>query len=319
MAAILSDLLNAVRVIRSDWAVIEAAPPACLRIPGGKSAYLHFVLEGQLCLDVEGHSRVLDAGAYTIILDGRPHTIGQRGPTSEEIGYFQHDHALCSPPILRFGGTGRLTRVLSGALEISNARGDLVRRGLPAILFGQGGDGNGALKLDPAGLERSAMGAGGMAFLGAIADVLLVQALRGAIAGMAPSENAAAKIFGTPQIGAALRLIDARPEKNWSVSSLAGEVGMSRSVFAAAFRQNVGDPPMQYITRLRIARSSRLLKSSALSVVKIAHKVGFGSASSFARAFKQQMGSTPGVYRRATRGKNHRFRQPAAEPDRVLA
>src|SRR5271156_5685636 len=106
MAAILSDLLNAVRVVRSDWAVIELGSPGRLRIPRGNSAYVHFVLEGQLLLDGEGQalSMELGAGAYVIILDGQPHTIShsRRGPAADEIGYFQHDHVLCSPPILRF-------------------------------------------------------------------------------------------------------------------------------------------------------------------------------------------------------------------------
>jgi AraC-like DNA-binding protein len=319
MAAILSDLLNTVRVVRSDWAVIELAAPGRLRFPQGKSAYVHFVLEGQLFLEgaEQARSTVLRAGAYVIILDGQSHIVGnsQSAPATE-TKYFQGDHALCSPPVLRFGGDGRLTRILSGSLEISRASGDLFRRGLPGILFG---DGENALKLDPVSLERSAKGAGGMAFLSAIADVLLVQAVRGAIVDVSPSEKAAAEIFGTPQIGVALRLIDARPEKNWSVSSLASEVGMSRSVFAAAFRQKVGEPPMQYLTSVRVSRASQLLKSSTLSVVKIAHKVGYGSASSFARAFKQQQGTTPGVYRRSTRGIIHRLRQTAVQLDPYFA
>jgi AraC-like DNA-binding protein len=286
---------------------------------------VHFVLEGQLLLEGNGQSRamMLGTGAYAIILDGQPHIVGNSpGAQLTETRYFQDDHALCSPPVLRFGGAGRLTRILVGSLEIPCAGGDLIRCGLHGILPGQRegdiGDGANVLTLDPASLERNAKGPGGMAFLSAVAGVLLVQAVRGAIFYISPSEKAAAEIFGTPQIGAALRLIEAGPEKNWSVSSLASEVGMSRSVFAAAFRQSVGEPPMQYLTRVRIARSSQMLKSSTLSVVKIAHKVGYESASSFARAFEKQQGTTPGVHRRSARGTNHRFRQAAMQLDPFL-
>jgi AraC-like DNA-binding protein len=324
MAAILSELLNAIRVVRSDWAILELGHSGRLRLPRDKRAYVHFVLEGEAFLECAGLSRAasLGAGSYAIVLDGQAHTLGhaQKGQLTE-TGYFQEDHALCSPPVLRFGSAGPAARILSGTLEISRASGDLIRRGLPGILLDhrESHAGVGAFKLDPDDLERSAMGPGGMAFLSVVADLLLVQAVRGAIVEVSPSENAAAEIFSAPQIGTALRLIDTQPEKNWSVSSLAGEVGMSRSVFAAAFRQSVGEPPMQYVTSVRIARSGQLLKSSTLSVVKVAQQVGYGSVSSFARAFKRQHGATPGAYRRSMRGINRRFRQTAVQFDPFLS
>ncbi|HEY1837505.1 MAG TPA: AraC family transcriptional regulator [Rhizomicrobium sp.] len=321
MAAILSELLNAVRVVRSDWAILELGYSARLRLPRDKRAYVHFVLEGTALLEgagVEGGAAALAAGSYAIVLDGKAHAIGH-GPKGAltDTHYFQDDHTLCSPPMLRFGSGAPAARVLSGTLEISRASGDLLRRGLPGLLLNMR-DG-GALELDPQGLERSAMGAGGMAFLNVVADMLLVQAVRGAIVQVSPSENAAADIFSAPQIGTALRLIDTQPEKNWSVSLLAGEVGMSRSVFAAAFRQSVGEPPMQYITSVRIARSGQLLKSSTMPVVKVAQQVGYGSVSSFARAFKRHHGATPGAFRRSTRGANHRFRPAALQLDPFLS
>jgi transcriptional regulator GlxA family with amidase domain len=163
------------------------------------------------------------------------------------------------------------------------------------------------------------MGPGGMAFLGIVGDMLLVQAVRSAVVSLSPTGKSAADIFGAPQINTALRLIDMKPEKNWSVSSLASEVGMSRSVFAAVFRQSVGEPPMQYVTSVRITRSGQLLKSSTLSVAKIAQKVGYGSVSSFARAFKKQYGATPGAYRRSARGTVHRMRPTAVQFDPFLS
>jgi len=62
-----------------------------------------------------------------------------------------------------------------------------------------------------------------------------------------------------------------------------------------------------------------LLKSSTLSVAKIAQKVGYGSVSSFARAFKKQYGATPGAYRRSARGAVHRMRPAAVQFDPFLS
>jgi AraC-like DNA-binding protein len=47
------------------------------------------------------------------------------------------------------------------------------------------------------------------------------------------------------------------------VASLAEEVGLSRSVFAARFTQLVGEPPLGYLTRLRMQKAATLLREGA--------------------------------------------------------
>lgn len=56
------------------------------------------------------------------------------------------------------------------------------------------------------------------------------------------------------------------PEKNWSVTALAAECGMSRSAFAARFTQLVGEPPMCYVTRWRMNVALSWLRESDASV-----------------------------------------------------
>ncbi|MEM1094164.1 MAG: ATP-binding protein [Bacteroidota bacterium] len=58
--------------------------------------------------------------------------------------------------------------------------------------------------------------------------------------------------------------------------------------------------PRQLLRRLRIARSTQLLARGDLSVNEIAEQVGFGSATSFRRAFRDQHGVTPSAYVAAT-------------------
>jgi AraC-like DNA-binding protein len=326
MATILSDLLNAIRIGRSDWAIIELGAPGGLQFKRDDRAYVHFVLDGSVMLDGAGMQSpvALTTGSYAIVLNGQTHAVRDtQTAAATEARYFQDDHALDTPPVLRFGGAGKVTRILTGTLEVARAGGNPITRGLPNILLGKrdnatptGPDG---FHLEPRAVERGAMGPGGMAFLGIVGDMLLIQAVRSAVVSLSPTGKSAADIFGAPQINTALRLIDMKPEKNWSVSSLASEVGMSRSVFAAVFRQSVGEPPMQYVTSVRITRSGQLLKSSTLSVAKIAQKVGYGSVSSFARAFKKQYGATPGAYRRSARGTVHRMRPVAVQFDPFLS
>jgi len=54
MATILSDLLNAIRIGRSDWAIIELGAPGGLQFKRDDRAYVHFVLDGSVMLDGAG-------------------------------------------------------------------------------------------------------------------------------------------------------------------------------------------------------------------------------------------------------------------------
>ena len=51
----------------------------------------------------------------------------------------------------------------------------------------------------------------------------------------------------------------------WTVGLLADEAGLSRSGFAARFAKLVGEPPLAYLTRLRMQRASEQLRSGAMN------------------------------------------------------
>jgi AraC-like DNA-binding protein len=82
-----------------------------------------------------------------------------------------------------------------------------------------------------------------------------------------------------------------------TVASLAKEVGLSRSVFAARFAQLVGEPPLGYLTRLRMQKASILLREGA-TLAKASHLTGYASEASFSHAFRQWAGVAPGAWRR---------------------
>lgn len=104
-----------------------------------------------------------------------------------------------------------------------------------------------------------------------------------------------------PHIGAALRLMHARPADTWTVASLAHEVGQSRSAFAARFAELVGESPLQYLTRWRMTQAAEWLRDRSDSVPAIAQRVGYGNAAAFMKAFTRVQGQGPGAYRRAHR------------------
>ena len=73
---------------------------------------------------------------------------------------------------------------------------------------------------------------------------------------------------------------------------------MSRSALAGRFKELLGMPPMQYITRLRLQEALHLLGDTDGSVAEIAHRVGYESEAAFNRAFKRYVGQPPAAWRK---------------------
>lgn len=100
-------------------------------------------------------------------------------------------------------------------------------------------------------------------------------------------------------VGAAITAIHREPGRRWTVAALAAEVGMSRSGFAARFRQLVGDGPIEYLTRWRMLLAGRSV-SRGEPIGAIARSLGYESESAFSTAFKRVMGSTPRHHARSS-------------------
>jgi len=101
-----------------------------------------------------------------------------------------------------------------------------------------------------------------------------------------------------PVIGRALTAMHRRPEHDWTLESLAHEVGLSRSALADRFTHIVGQPPMQYLTNWRMQLAANHLRSGTDSVAAIAERVGYKSEAAFSRAFKRAVSSAPSQWRR---------------------
>jgi AraC-like DNA-binding protein len=88
-----------------------------------------------------------------------------------------------------------------------------------------------------------------------------------------------------------------RPGHSWTVAELAAAARMSRSPFAARFREAVGEAPLAYLTRWRMHLASGLLEEGGLGLKEVADRVGYGSEASFSKAFKSFAGIPPGRWR----------------------
>ena len=133
-----------------------------------------------------------------------------------------------------------------------------------------------------------------------MADVIFIQILRAYLARIPADGGGFLGALRDPSTAAALGAMHQRVEAPWTVASLAEEVGLSRSVFAARFTELVGEPPLGYLTRLRMQKAAILLREGA-TLAKASHLTGYASEASFSHAFRQWAGVAPGAYRKQRR------------------
>jgi AraC-like DNA-binding protein len=89
--------------------------------------------------------------------------------------------------------------------------------------------------------------------------------------------------------------LEAHPEQNVSVHSLADVAGLSPYYLVRVFHKHVGIPPHQYQRNLRVLRARKLLKAGE-PISEVAYRTGFCDQSHLNRCFRAVLGVTPGKY-----------------------
>jgi len=149
--------------------------------------------------------------------------------------------------------------------------------------------------------EAEEMRPGGETIITRLADIVVIQAIRSWIDSEQDADQGWLAALRDKHIGRALAAIHRQPAKNWSVATLAREVGMSRSGFSARFTHLVGESVMQYVTQWRMQLARAELRESTDSLATIADRLGYQSEAAFSRAFKRVFGVAPGRIRKTTR------------------
>jgi AraC-like DNA-binding protein len=70
------------------------------------------------------------------------------------------------------------------------------------------------------------------------------------------------------------------------------------SHFARSFKATFGMAPHKWLIGRRIERAKDLLRQTTTPIADIAIQSGFADQTAFARTFRQEMGITPGQWRR---------------------
>ena len=95
----------------------------------------------------------------------------------------------------------------------------------------------------------------------------------------------------------AVDFIDEYFRSQINMAVVCNHVGMNYTLFSNTFKQYTGSNFPDYIKKLRIKESKRLLADLSLTVRRAGEMAGFGSDKHFLKCFKQETGITPGEYR----------------------
>ncbi|MGV0815362.1 AraC family transcriptional regulator [Mycolicibacterium boenickei] len=166
---------------------------------------------------------------------------------------------------------------------------------LPAVLVLRSDEWDTPL-IDLLSIEAGRDGSGQEAYLDRLLDLLLMGVLRtwfGRDAN-APSWWQAEQ---DPVVGPALKLIYNNPAHPWTVANLAAAVGCSRAVFARRFTDQVGEPPIAFLTNWRLAMAADLLRGSEATIAAVARQVGYSTPFALSSAFKRAYGLSPVEHR----------------------
>lgn len=293
------------------FAAVEQARSAQREMP------YHAVLAGSAVVDGPGlEPTTLRAGDVLMLPSGAAHTImnGAGGAARER----SRGKAAETVTLYEAGGTA--TILLCGRFLMMPAAWRLYRALLPdyvivrtANLSGNGGAGE-AMQAGEANEQRDSASSrlsrllvlmreetehaqpGHAAVLRHLSAALFGLTLRAAMHGRQAPAGMLALAAHPRLCEVAVRIVRA-PAQDWTIEEMAEIAHMSRSSLIRSFGAAAGMTPVEFVTRVRIAEASRLLKETEQSVAAIGEAVGYASEAAFQRAFKRETDLTPAAWR----------------------
>ncbi len=115
---------------------------------------------------------------------------------------------------------------------------------------------------------------------------------------MHSEKNSASVGSGLGDMISAMEFIRARYALPLSLKDIASSINMSEGYFCRKFSAAMHITPFEYLLRIRVDNSCRMLRDSDAPVGEIAVRCGFNSFSYFSKRFKEFVGCTPQEYRK---------------------
>jgi len=259
----------------------------------------------------------LQSGACWLALDGAvepvPLTAGDFVLLTGRAAYRLYS-AADAPPIDAFRF---FPKVAAGETAVLNGGGDVAGMGgyfgfegmhaelllgmLPPVVHVRAETNKAALRWSIERLMRELREPqpGGALIAEHLAQALLIEALRLHLAEHSHHSTGWLFALADRQMRAVITAMHAEPGRKWTLETLAKVAGMSRSSFAVRFKETVGEPAMDYLTRWRMLVASDRLANCDMPIALVAPTVGYESESAFGAAFKRVIGYSPRQFAKA--------------------
>ncbi len=296
----LSEVLKTVHLENINCRRFELSAPWGVGFSSFDGVAFFAMIRGSCWLEVEGLPALLPlvGGDLVVLPKGQKHAL--RDEPASSLVEFGSSRGI-SQECLHLGSGGLTTSVVHGWFRLEQVAAEPLLTALPRLIVVRGEDKRAVEWLETTmqfiAYETAFVRPGRDTVISYLAGILFVQAVRFYTMSQEFGGRCWLRALTHPDIGVALGLIHQSPDQPWTVALLAERVGMSRSAFAAEFRQLVGEPPLQYLTRWRMHKAASLLRLGQASLAQIAHLVGYESEAAFSKAFKRWMNHSPGSYR----------------------
>ena len=302
----LTDVLRALRLRGTVYFQADFCAPWGMDIKGGEVANFHIVSKGNCWLRIHSTGKLilLNEGDLVVFPHGDPHTLLHAEQADAVPANALLSKSRCVGKSVTYGGEGPATNLICGHFEYDRAAAHPLFTCLPTLIHIPHTKGQAADWLTTATqltvLESSAGREGAGAVVDRLAEVLLIQVLRAYMSKLEAREGFLG-VLGDQAMARLLALIHDQPENGWTVAEMARQAGMSRSVFAARFKESLGQTPMQYLSQWRMLKARECLQTTGMTTIQVAESIGYQSEFAFAKMFKRYFGMGPGALRRAAR------------------
>jgi AraC-like DNA-binding protein len=304
---VFADVLDSLKLRGRFFCRCEVSAPWALGFAAGDFAHFHVIERGTCCLQLQGEADTvaLEEGDVVLVIPrGHGYQLSDDPRTppiqlTEIVGNSRGGLRA----VIRHGGGGPATNLICGAFEFQGPHAAASLAVFPRWIRVRKRErhANEWLNAMVRFLRREIRepGMGSETIITRLIDVMFVEAVRTWLRDQPEGSAGWLGALRDPSIGTTLGLIHKHPEKQWTVPSLAAQVGMSRSPFASRFTALVGQAPMSYLKHWRLQLAAKLLQNKTLALSSIAEQVGYESIAAFSRVFKREFGVAPGQYRRS--------------------
>lgn len=290
----------------APWGLTQEKQTEKTVTPSGKNnsptdlAHFAMLSRGNCWLSVEGIAEPITLTGGDCFLLARGTSIVMRdSPRTRPRSTFREVATITNSNVAHYGGGGTPTTIVCGSFSFDRASLKPITQLLPSFILIKA-EQTSTLALHKtvqalaSEMAEQAPGSGVVATR--LAEVLFIQILRAHIASGPNRNKGWLRAVFDPQLGSVLSAIHDRVNSPWTVESLAEAAGMSRSAFAARFKELLGQTPLEYVTAWRMQKAMQLLEQHDKKLIDVARLVGYESDAAFSKAFKRVVGANPGEY-----------------------